>query len=93
MYIVIVIVLNSKIYLDCVIVDCWLSVTGQIKFKRIVLAYRVTSGSVPSYLNAVIQAYAPSHALRSSQERHLALPSPHTRQSQSRLFAFVVPRW
>ncbi|XP_038570659.1 uncharacterized protein LOC119899895, partial [Micropterus salmoides] len=71
----------------------WLPVASRIKFKSLMLAYRVTTGSAPIYLNSIIQTYVPSHPLRSSNERRLALPSLHTKQSQSRLFSSVTPRW
>ncbi|KAG7473975.1 hypothetical protein MATL_G00101630 [Megalops atlanticus] len=62
----------------------WLPVAARIRFKSLMLAYTVTSGSAPKYLSSIIQAYSPSR---------LALPSLHTRQPQSRLFSYVVPRW
>src|SRR4029434_10048699 len=65
----------------------WLPVAARIKFKSLMLAYRVLAGSAPTYLNANVTP----RALRSSSERRLALPSVQARQS--RLFSFVVPRW
>src|SRR4029434_4069808 len=69
----------------------WLPVAGRIKFKSLMLAYRVLSGSAPTYLNALVRANVTPRTLRSSSERRLALPSVQARQS--RLFSFVVPRW
>src|SRR4029434_6472653 len=68
----------------------WLPVAARIKFKSLMLAYRVLTGSAPTYLNALVRANVP-RTLRSSSERCLALPSVQARQS--RLFSFVVPRW
>ena len=69
----------------------WLHVAARIKFKSLMLAYRVLTGSAPTYLNALVRANVTPRTLRSSSERRLALPSVQARQS--RLFSFVVPRW
>src|SRR4029434_9548908 len=61
---------------------------ARIKFKSLMLAYRVLDGSAPTYLNALVNVTP--RMLRSSSERRLALPSVQARQS--RLFSFVVPR-
>src|SRR4029434_3803430 len=69
----------------------WLPVAARIKFKPLMIAYRVLAGSAPTYLNALVRANVTPRTLRSSSERRLALPSVQARQS--RLFSFVVPRW
>src|SRR4029434_11010764 len=69
----------------------WLPVAARIKFKSLMLAYRVLTGSAPTYLNALVRANVTPRMLRSSSEHHLALPSVQVRQS--RLFSFIVPRW
>ncbi|XP_071348004.1 uncharacterized protein [Trachinotus anak] len=69
----------------------WLPVAARIKFKSLMLAYKVVSGTAPTYLNALVQEYASSRPLRSSTERRLALPPIRSRQSK--LFSHVVPRW
>ena len=69
----------------------WLPVAARIKFKSLMLAYRVLDGSAPTYLNALVRANVTPRMLRSSSERRLSLPSVQVRQS--RLFSFVVPRW
>lgn len=38
----------------------WLPVAARIKFKSLMLAYKVVSGTAPTYLNALVQAYATS---------------------------------
>src|SRR4029434_1887691 len=68
----------------------WLPVTARIKFKSLMLAYRVLTGSAPTYLNALVRADVTHRTLRSSSERRLALPSVQARQSR---LSFVVPRW
>src|SRR4029434_10914920 len=64
---------------------------ARIKFKSLMLAYRVIASSAPTYLNALVRANVTPRMLRSSSKRRLALPSVQVRQS--RLFSFVVPRW
>src|SRR4029434_7867671 len=68
-----------------------LPVAAHIKFKSLMLAYRVIAGSAPTYLNALVRANVTPGMLRSSSEHRLAVPSVQVRQS--RLFSFVVPRW
>lgn len=69
----------------------WLPLAARIKFKALMLAYRVVSGSAPVYLNTLLKTYTPLRPLRSAKERCLTRPTPRT--GQSRLFTSVVPRW
>src|SRR4029434_1895313 len=69
----------------------WLPVAARIKFKSLMLAYRVLAGSAPNYLNALVRAIVTPRTLRSSSERRLALLS--VQAWQSKLFSFVVQRW
>ena len=46
----------------------WLPVAARIKFKSLMLAYRVIAGSAPIYLNALVRAN-----VTPSNERRLAL--------------------
>ena len=69
----------------------WLPVAARIKFKSLMMAHKVLTGSAPTYLNALVRAYVTPRTLRSSSERRLALPPVQARQS--RLFSVVVPRW
>src|SRR4029434_2242515 len=57
----------------------WLPVAARIKFKSLMLAYRVLDGSAPTYLNALVRANVTPMMLRSSSERRLALPSVQVR--------------
>ena len=73
-------------------ISMWkMPVAARIKFKSLMLAYRVLVGSAPAYLNALVRANVTPRTLRSSSERRLALPS--VQALQSKLFSFVVPRW
>src|SRR4029434_2924013 len=69
----------------------WLPVAACIKFKSLMLTYRVLAGSAPTYLNALVRANVTPRTLRSSSERRVALQSLQARQSK--LFSFVVPCW
>ncbi len=69
----------------------WLPVAARIKFKTLMLAYRTTTGSAPSYLNSLLRIYIPSRSLRSASERRLVVPSQRGSKSLSRTFSFTVP--
>src|SRR4029434_1445328 len=65
----------------------WLPVAARIKFKSLMLAYRVLDGSAPTYLNVRVRANVTPRMPRSPYECRLALLSVQVRQS--RLFSFV----
>ena len=62
----------------------WLPVAARIKFKSLMLAYRVISSSAPIYLNALVRAIVTPRTLRSSNECCLVW--------QSRLVITLVER-
>ncbi len=47
----------------------WLTVAARIQFKTLMLAYRTTTGSAPTYFHSLITIYIPSRRLRSVSER------------------------
>ncbi len=53
----------------------WLPVAACIKFKTLMLAYRIATGSAPSYFHSLLRIYIPSRSLRSAGERRLVMPS------------------
>ncbi len=53
----------------------WLPVAARIKFKTLMLAYRTTTGSAPSYFHSLLRIYIPSRSPRSASERRLVVPS------------------
>ncbi len=53
----------------------WLPVAARIKFKTLMLAYRTTTGSAPTYFHSLMTIYIPSRSLRSANERCLVVPS------------------
>ncbi len=73
------------------------STSGQkscrIKFKTLMLAYRTTTGSAPSYFHSLLQIYIPARSLRSASERRLVVPSQRGSKSLSRTFSFTIPGW
>jgi len=45
----------------------WLPLAARIKFKSLMLAYKVLHGTAPIYLNALTKAYVTIRSLRSSK--------------------------
>ncbi len=71
----------------------WLPVAARIQFKTLMLAYRTTTGSAPSYFHSLLRIYIPSRSLRSASERRLVVPSQRGSKSLSRTFLFTIPGW
>ncbi len=72
----------------------WLPVAARIQFKTLMLAYRTTTSSAPTYFHSLLRIYIPSRSLRSASERRLVVPSQRGSKSLSRTFTFTVPgRW
>ncbi len=69
----------------------WLPVAARIKLKTLMLAYRITTGSAPTYFHSLLRIYIPSRSLRSANERRLVVPSQRGSKSLSRTFSFTVP--
>ncbi len=71
----------------------WLPVSARIQFKTLMLAYRTTTGSSPTYFHSLLRIYIPSRSLRSASERRLMVPSQRGSKSLSRTFSFTIPGW
>ncbi len=71
----------------------WLPVAARIQFKTLMLAYKITTGSAPSYFHSLLRIYIPSRSLRSASERRLVVPSQRGSKSLSRTFSFTIPGW
>ncbi len=71
----------------------WLPVAAHIKFKTLMLAYKTTTGSAPSYFHSLMTIYIPSRSLRSVSEHRLVVPSQRGSKSLSRTFSFTIPGW
>ncbi len=69
----------------------WLPVAARIQFKTLMLAYRTTTDSAPTYFHSRLRIYIPSR--RSASERRLVVPSQRHSKSLSRTFSFTVPGW
>ncbi len=67
----------------------WLPVAARIKFKTLMLAYRTTTGSAPTYFHSLLRIYILSRSLRSASERRLVVPSQRGSKSLSRIFSFT----
>ncbi len=61
----------------------WLPVAVRIQFKTLMLAYRTTTGSAPTYFHSLLRIYIPSRSLRSASERRLVVPSHREAQNHS----------
>ncbi len=74
---------------------CYISpVAARIQFKTLMLAYKTTTGSAPTYFHSLLRIYIPSRSLRSASEQRLVVPSQRDSKSLSRTFLFTVPgRW
>ncbi len=71
----------------------WLPIAARIQFKTLMLAYRTTTGSAPTYFHSLLRIYIPSRSLRSASERRLVVPSQRGSKSLPRTFSFTVPGW
>uniref|UniRef100_A0A8C1MLV6 Reverse transcriptase domain-containing protein n=1 Tax=Cyprinus carpio TaxID=7962 RepID=A0A8C1MLV6_CYPCA len=71
----------------------WLPVATRIKFKVLMLAYKTTTGTAPTYLSSLVQSYVPSRSLRSASEGHLVVPSHRGSKSLSQTFSWNLHSW
>ncbi|KAJ8347641.1 hypothetical protein SKAU_G00262300, partial [Synaphobranchus kaupii] len=74
----------------------WLPVVARSRFKVLTLAYTAAKRSGLSYLQDLIQNYAPAQPLRSAAAGRLALPSLRVNGSRSfrlRSFSTLAPQW
>ncbi len=55
----------------------WLPFAARIQFKTLMLAYRTTTGSAPTYFHSLLRIYISSRSLRSANERR------HHREAQN----------
>ncbi len=73
----------------------WLPFVARIQFKTLMLAYRTTTGSAPTYIQPLLQIYIPSRSLRSASERHLVVPSQRGKKSLKNILVhhFWLVEW
>ncbi len=70
-----------------------LQFAARIKLKTLMLTYRTTTGSAPTYFHSLLRIYIPSRSLKSASERRLVVPSQRGSKSLSRTFSFTIPGW
>ncbi|KAL7855527.1 hypothetical protein AOLI_G00191310 [Acnodon oligacanthus] len=72
----------------------WLPVAACIRFKTLMLAYKVKNGPAPTYLMAIVKSRTVPRNLRASSTARLDPPSfkAHGRQA-SRMFSVLAPKW
>ncbi len=51
----------------------WLPVAARIQFKTLMLEYKTTTGSAPTYFHSLLQIYIPSRSLRSAITERLKI--------------------
>ncbi len=61
--------------------------------SRLMLAYKTTTGSAPTYFHSLLQIYTPSRSLRSASERCLVVPSQRGSKSLSRSISLTILGW
>ena len=72
----------------------WLPVVNRIKFKILLLVFKIKHGFAPTYLSDLLQPMIPSRSLRSSKHAHLQYtPGPriNTRYGD-RAFSVAAPK-
>ena len=69
----------------------WLPIHLRIKFKILLLCYRIFNGLAPSYLCDLLTPYKQSRTLRSSSKSLLVIPESRLKTYGDRSFAYVAP--
>ena len=70
----------------------WLTVPNRIKFKILLLTYKVINGFAPEYLSALLQPYKQKRNLRSNDKHLLAVPASRTSTFGDRAFSICAPK-
>ena len=72
----------------------WLPVVNRIKFKILLLVFKIKHGFAPTYLSDLLQPMIPSRSLRSSKHAHLQYtPGPRTyTRYGDRAFSVAAPK-
>ena len=70
----------------------WLPIEQRIKYKQLVLTYKIIHGKAPRYLADVLHQYAPSRSLRSAQKHLLPVPKTRLKTFGDRAFSVQAPR-
>ena len=70
----------------------WLPITERIKFKILLLTYRVPNGTASSYLCDLLTVYKPARCLRSSNQQQLVVPRVASKSFGNRAFYYAAPK-
>ena len=70
----------------------WLPVEQRITFKLLLLTYRAFYGTAPTYLCSLINQYAPSRSLRSTNQLLLSIPKTRLKTYGDRAFYAAAPK-
>ena len=70
----------------------WLTIHNRIKFKLLLLTYKVLNGFAPTYLSELIQPYKNQRNLRSNNQYLLRVPKSRTTTFGDRAFSVCAPK-
>lgn len=75
-----------------VLVDLhWLPIKYRIQFKILLLTFKITNNTAPSYLKELLKSYVPARALRSSTQLLLVQPRSRLKSRGDRALALAAP--
>lgn len=69
----------------------WLPIKYRIQFKILLLTFKITNNTAPSYLKELLKSYVPARALRSSTQLLLVQPRSRLKSRGDRAFALAAP--
>ena len=70
----------------------WLTIHNRIKFKILLLTYKVLNGFAPTYLSELIQPYKNQREMRSNSQYLLRVPKSRTTTFGDRAFSACAPK-
>ena len=69
----------------------WLQIHQRIRFKVLLLVYKVLNGGAPSYLSDIIKEYVPARKLRSMDSNQLQMSKTNTKYYGDRALSVIAP--
>lgn len=69
----------------------WLPVKARIRFKILLLAFKILNNLAPAYLNNILVPYRPARALRSGDQNLLTVPKTNLANYGDRSFQRTAP--
>ena len=70
----------------------WLPVSERIKFKILLITYKIINDLAPSYLQCLVTRYTPARNLRSTNQGLLSVPKSASATYGDRAFSVAAPR-